>query len=175
MPYCPDDYGDIANFWAVMRYERGDGTIEITYGDKNFRLESHFYSGPVERYGLNDILQASQKPPAVILPLSAVLEISFLQSCIITLAETLHAHIDCFIEPSQHVLKRAGRIRRMFLEHRIREDYRRELEDASLKAARAFILEDYKAVIFWLRPYQKNLTRTDRKKLELAKERFLKY
>lgn len=46
------------------------------------------------------------------------------------------------------------------------------LEASTLRAARAFIREDYKAVIYWLRPHLGNLNALDSKKLMISIERF---
>lgn len=46
------------------------------------------------------------------------------------------------------------------------------LDQADLRASRAFIEQDYKAVIYWLRPHLNKLCPKNRKKLRISIERF---
>lgn len=55
---------------------------------------------------------------------------------------------------------------------RVREIAPKRPEPYSLKAARAFINEDYKAVIYWLRPHLADLSPIDSKKLLISVANF---
>ena len=162
-------------FFAAQRFEWNDLALEITYGDSDFIFDIWLHKYPDQRYYLSDILRAAQKNPRKAKAKRKLTSKNALRRAVRDTVKLITQNYDLIINPPAEILKRAAKIHQSRIETKMKRLAAQKLESASLKAARAFIKQDYKAVIYWLRPFQDFLDKTDSKKLEIAKERFLEF
>ncbi len=159
-------------FHALTRYEKGSQAVEIFYAGDRFTLEGHLYFDFVDKLDFTDILQAARKNDSASGTASWLTRKNALKDKIGAMGACFEKHKTLFLDPDRALIQRAFLIRAKRLEDAVRAQYKRDLEDASLRAARAFSDKDYRRVVAILTPHERNLGGAERKKLERAR-RFL--
>lgn len=171
-PYQPGHAIPIP-FTAVTRYEKDRQSIEVLYHEDRFTLECYLSQRGMARVTLDEFLKAAkktgslrQKPPLAMQP-------EGLTASIAQLSQTIQAHINDIVVTHERTFERALIIREKLLEQGIREQYDRAMQQVSAEAARAFLHKDFPKVVALFRPYERDLTPADQKKLDLARRKMV--
>ena len=159
-------------FWASIRYEKKDVSLELNYREEDFSLECMTYFNQTNRLELHSLLNAAQKSydftPGLILAQSQLL-----RGEIQALAQTIQEHHEDILLPEGPLIKKATLMREKQMEALIREHYQKELETARVQAAKAFQDENYTRVVEIYTPYEVYLPPADQKKLDKARAHIL--
>ncbi len=156
-------------FWAATRYEKDESVFEIIFGDKDFSLEGYACFDRINRFGFEQIMDAAKKPNADIGGGRQIYSAEEVQETLQDIAQPFKNHLQYFTRPSPKLIERALNMRGKRMQHQIYERYKSMVEDASAKAAKAFLEKDYGAVVELLLPFERDLSASDRKKLEKAR------
>lgn len=171
MPYQGQDY--TPPFFATTRYELGDLALEVTYSDETYRLEVQVFYNRIQRLQLHEILKAAKKMVWLRDQDFIASSPRALKKCIERIQAVLHKHGDLVLTPSDRLLEKAQAIRDTLLEQNIREQYKKDMHQASTLAARAFLQKEFPRVIELLSPYERDLGAADLKKLDQARKKIL--
>lgn len=169
----PPDLGTITfPFYATLRYESPDHTIEILYGDFDLSLQCFISYAHRYRFSLDELEHFfSLEHGSTSAPLD--LNVLFttphhLEKALNALAQKLRDHIDHFLAPPEGFLEHALRHQQESLEQVVEHTHRNEMQQACRDAAKAFQDGKYKQAIMLYRPYKDHLLPDDFRIFSLA-------
>ncbi len=157
------------HFWATARYETKNITIEINYKEEDFSLECLLYFNQIHRMQLHDFLNAAKKRPLFKTDLTLA-QSKRLAKEIWLIGKTIQKYKDIILDPPPKIMEKAITMRESRLENLIRKHFKKDLQLATILAAKAFKEEDFAKVVMILTPYESYLSTTDLKKLEKARK-----
>lgn len=158
-------------FLALTRYEKGERAVEILYGEDNFTIEIFMYLDAITRLSLKDLMLAMRIDSVFAKPLVWMTEIGMLRESLEVFAKALQQNDRKFLNPSEKLIDRALTMRGKLTEQTIRAHYEVAKNEASEKAAQAFVRKNYGVVVEILEPFIKDLGAADLKKLKRAQEK----
>ena len=169
----PEELPEDSFFWAEVDFTRGSELVRVTYGDREFDIntivETDHHENGARHFALWEFAEALGIDSVVPLSGAWVFEPTEIQRIVQGMGSFFAEHSNDILDPRPDVLQRlvAGRIERQAgWEVEAREaDIRR----ASVKAAEAFRGKDYKTVVDILLPYETWLTPAQAKKLAYAR------
>ncbi len=157
-------------FQAMTRYEKDDDAFEIIFDDMYLSLEGYAYYNRINRFEFSEVLEAAKKTDSALTGKKPVHHRDGVREAIEQIAAPFKSHIQYFIDPGEKQIERALTMRNKRMEHNIRAHHETIVQEASAKAAKAFLEKNYQFVIELLSPYKKDLSAADLKKLEKAKK-----
>lgn len=157
-------------FLAVTRYEKDNHALEILYGDDDYIMEVFIYIDPITRISLKDLMAAKRVPYAMPDKMSWVTQNALIEKMVQAFAHTVKEHKKSFLLPDAKLVERALTMRSKLTEQTVRAHYKKGMEDASVRAAQAYMQKNYQEAVETLEPFEKNLSKSDLKKLKLARE-----
>lgn len=161
-------------FFLKTRYEQGNITLEITYGDLDFSLSHYLYYERISRLNWYDILAISGQHGAVCQNIQKnLISHQSISQKIEVLAKLVQENIKCLTTPSLKLIQKATNYREKRIEEAVRTHAGSILKQASKMAARAFSKQDYRMVIEILTPHELMLKRSDMNKLKRARKFFM--
>lgn len=169
-PYKNVRSGPETPFFAVTRYERDNQAIELFYGDKNYALDVYIYPDSIRRFSLQDIIAAARKNPSEYNHMSYLTEKDMIAQSLEWFSTSMRKHPQ-ILSPGEKLMKRAEVMRERILEQSVRAHLETLIRTASERAAEAFVAKDYGLVVEILSLYQDHLSRSDLKKLRIAREK----
>lgn len=158
---------------ASVRFEKDMFAYEICFDYRNSHLLPLFFYQNIHRLHWSHLAAAAKKDETALGVYSNNNDTQILKANIEALSNAYLKHANDLLFPSEKLIDKALRIKATRLEHSIREQYKAQKDYASQQAARAFLEQNYKAVITYLRPYERDLGPADRKKLELSLKKLL--
>lgn len=166
-------YNPQKSFWAVVRYEKDDLALELSYGDMDFVMESHMYYDQTNRLSLSDILRSVKKPHGSVEPQYWVMTTDHMTKHLETLSDNVVHFKRYFLKYDSDIIEQAALMRAEAIKDAIYQQNQKNLEYISLMSARAMQDHNYKRVIELLRPYEEFLDDQNMHKLETARRRLL--
>lgn len=157
---------------VVCRYEKDEIALEIKYDSAQYCLEALIYYHWVHRLSWQDLINPHLSVADRIDPHFQV-HLSSLVQKIEQYRDLLRGNIKTLTNPDPKRVDEALKVRAKLIEQQIRKTYKENLDQACQKAAKAFVLRDYKMVIELLTPYRSDLRAAELKKLVIAKRRLL--
>ena len=139
-------------FQAITRYEKDDHVLEITYGKKEFIIESYTYFDHVYRLTLCELLAAAKRENKDVKANRWNLREEQITEVIKKMAASFKENKDDFLNPNPKTIDRALTMRSKRIEQGVRDIYKESLKHISVEAARAFLKKDFKKVIELLTP-----------------------
>jgi len=158
------------DFIALTRYEKGMQAIEILYGEQHFFLEGYVYYDKIQRFEFSEVLAAVKKDDRYIAGEWGLTDKSMIEKVIKKIAGTLESNIDLYTQRNEKVLARASVIRNKRIEQAVRKHFEKQIHEACLYAAKAFVEKNYAEVVALLQPLAFYLNAGDLKKLRLAEK-----
>ncbi len=158
-------------FLALTRYEKDDQAIEILYGADNFTIEIFLYLDAITRLSLKDLMLAMRIDTVFSKPLVWMTEVGMLRESLEVFAKALQQYNKKFLNPSEKLIDRALTMRGKLTEQAVRAHYEVAKNEASAKAAQAYVRKNYPLVVEVLTPFVKDLGPADLKKLKRAQEK----
>lgn len=157
-------------FLAVTRYEKNAQAIELIYGDQDYILEVFLYVDPITRISLKDLMAAHRTPFAMPHKMAWVTQSASINELLEALSALMRGNLETILNPNAKLVERALTMRSKLTEQAVRENYKKLLDDASIRAAQAYTQKDFALVLEILMPFKKDLSKADLKKLRLAQE-----
>ncbi len=167
-PYSGQEIDEI--FWATTRYEKDDTSFEISFGGTDLKLEMHLCYNRINRLALEEFLQAIKIKKKEYVSGTWLCAKSDIEKVIADIAQSVKQNLENLLEPKQRVIDKAIIIHAKRLRQKIMDDHKRNVKEASLRAAKAFCDKDYRLVIEILMPYKKYIRRSDKKKLKISQK-----
>ncbi|MCK5284996.1 MAG: hypothetical protein KAJ86_05360 [Alphaproteobacteria bacterium] len=160
-------------FLVVTRYEKNNHAIEIIYGGAEFMIEVYSFFDQIHRLSFSDILRATKKKNIILNNNQWLMRESQIKYTICLMADVIEKNKTAFITPSKNFIDRALTMREKRMENLIRAQYNRDKAYVCILAAKAFLNKDYRRVIELFRPFERDLSIADKKKLRLAHQYLL--
>lgn len=170
-------YDSVGNsfFWWINRFETDQCTLDISYGDREFMIETTlYYKGIEDQFGVWEIKMGAEIPePTSACGASFVLSSEFMDKVISELSDGIKSNWELISSPSNEVIDRARVLRgkRMIFEQE--EQRTRDREKACIQASTAFHNGEFKKAIQILEPFEKDegLAPSSAKLLTMAKQK----
>jgi hypothetical protein len=159
-----------APFEAVALYEKNGTSFEIAYSGEHYTLDFHICYGHVHRFLLRDVFKAARKPAFMKLDSPRAPTIAALENALQNAGKTVRKNTHVITEPNPKLIERTLTMHEKLVEEKVRAHYRRDMDQATQLAARAFAAKDYTRVIEILSPYERGLNAASLKKLDLARK-----
>lgn len=170
-PYQNQKIDDI--FQLTTRYERDNIVIEIKYGDDDFSVEPYLYYNFIQRLGWDDVLRVTKKRNNQDSVRRNVLRVHDIKSTIENMSALMKENAASLVSPTNAIIRKAAALREKHIEETLRSRAKDQVKQATKTAAKAYRTKDYKLVIEVLTPYEFTLKRSDLKKLNQARKKFL--
>lgn len=162
-------------FWWINRFETDNCTLDISYGDREFLVETTlYYKGREDEFGSWEIMMGAQVPePTSASGASCVSSVEFMEKVIFVVSEGIKTNWNLLSSPSHEVIDRARVLRgqRMIFAH---EDQRtKDREKSCIQASAAFHGGDFEKAIQLLEPFENDdvLAASSAKLLAMAKQK----
>lgn len=156
---------------SICRLEHGSIAIEITYAQEAFLLECHVYYDFINRFELDDVISAAKKSPKEARFQYAITSPAQMDVELLRMREAISDNTSLFTKCDERFIQRALKIRSKRMELAVRTQYKRNMDDAISKAAKAFFNKDYRKVVELYKPFEQQLRASDKKKYERAIEK----
>lgn len=157
-------------FFATARYELHKHAIEIMYGDLQYIMEVNVYPDPINRLSFRDILAAKQKALPALDNLFYIKETPKIIGAIQLFSQMMQKD-PSLITPNDRTIERANVMKNKLIEQNVREHFKKNVADACIEAAQAFLNKNYLAVVNLLEPFESYLGKADLKKLRISREK----
>lgn len=163
---------DLRQLWCVVRYEKDDFSIELGYGDMDFRLESYIYHDLIMRSALLDLLTI-QGVDCGDLPLQWLRDKIALDNAVKTYAGLIHGNKRYIFKNDEKTIRKIQIQRSKKIRDAIKDHHDSAMKSITLMSTKAMQNKDYRRVIELLRPYKKYLSKTNLNMLEQAQRNLL--
>lgn len=160
-------------FLAVTRYEKNERAIELCYGHENYVIDMFIYIDYATRLSMRDLMTAMRSDFRFEEKPVWLKEPDLIKTALGHYSRALEKHAEKLVPPGLKLVDRALTIRGKLVEQTIREYHKKAQDDASVKAAQAFMKKDYKSVIEILSPFADALDAADLKKLKIAYKKLI--
>jgi hypothetical protein len=168
--YAPDRIP--ACYLAVQRYRLKKVVIEIAYGDReSIAVVRIFYLRSKREFALFEILRSAGINDQRADGGGMLLSPEAIQETVSALSAALRQHLGLLVDPGQELFEAAEERRRKQAVQE-KEDHRRAfLARARSLAADQFRQRNYQKVVELLSPFENILSKADREKVRIARER----
>jgi hypothetical protein len=170
-------YDSVGNsfFWWINRFETDRCTLDISYGDREFMVETTlYYKGIDDRFGVWEIKMGAEIPePTSASGASFVLSTEFMDKVISELSEGIKSNWKLISSPSNEVIDRTRVLRGKRMIFAQEEQRKKDREKACVQASTAFHNGEFKKAIQLLEPFEKDegLAPSSAKLLTMAKHK----
>lgn len=160
-----------SDFSLVTRYEKDERAIEFSYVLPDGNLTCMFHSDRVNRLRLHDLLLTLKKEIDLSALEKPAKQADLIVNALQCASKAIHDNPVLLDTADNKLYDRALTMRQKMLEHRLREQLKKEMDLSVNLAAKAFLQQDFARVIVLLRPYEAFLSSGDLKKLNHARKK----
>lgn len=162
-------------FWWINRFETDKCTLDISYGDREFMVETTLYYKGIEgEFGVWEIMMGAQVPqPTSASGASFVSSVEFMDKVISKMSEGIKSNWELISSPSNDVIDRSRVLRGERMVFAQEEQRKKDREKACIQASTLFHSGEFDKAIQLLEPYEKDedLTPSSAKLLVMAKQK----
>lgn len=155
-------------FIITTLYEKPDWALEFRFCEDLYAIEVYILHRYVHRLDLAEFLTVGKRQEENIPGPFFASTPDQVHRSTQKLCHLVEQNVELLATPNPRLMEKALAMREKLLELQIREQYKKDMERACVKAARALVEKDYVRVVSMLRPYARDLPASDQKKLALA-------